>query len=246
MTKRDMEITFQWFWNTIENPTFKPEKYQTLRKLRAAVEKDSDGEYAAKMNFIAVCYFIGFENAQKLMGLVHRGRLYIPAGRNKRIIDTIGEQAGFILRNKVFRFIFKIYTHRLGRGIEIEFPRTLMKTKQDAIAIQLAFIDSASRSSWQEASKLPQSQKEKANFFGVAQPDICKFLKSDKYRDTLKNIESMKAKGHDLRSDWKERLTPGKEYAMPLFCSCADFRIYQFHGDLFGETIKEETKKSFV
>ena len=245
MREKDMEISFRWFWDTIENPSFRPEKYKALRKLRAAIERNFGGRIGANMNFIAVCYFIGFENAQKLMRLVHRGKLYIPAGRNKRIVDCVGEQASFILRNNVFRFIFKSYMHGLGRGIAIEFPQTLMTTKQDAIAIQLAIIDSALRAPLQEASKLPQTQKEKADYFGVAQPDICKISNSNRYGETLKNIEIRKKEGGSLRDDWKERISPGKEYIMPLFCHCANFRIYQFHGELWSEITKEELD-SFV
>lgn len=240
MRERDMEISFRWFWDTIENPSFRPEKYETLRKLRTAIEKDFGGRISANMNFIAVCYFIGFENAQRLMKLVHRGKLYIPAGRNRRITDIVGEQAGFVLRNSVFRFVFKSYMHGSGRGIAIEFPKALTTTKQDAIATQLAIIDSALQYPLREACSLPQTQKEKADYFGVAQPDICKISNSDRYRETLKNIEIRKKEGGSLRDDWKERISPGKEYIMPLFCYCANFRIYQFHGSLWDEITKEE------
>lgn len=195
-SKEMEEFLREMLWHEIKKPDFNPCKIDFLRKHRESKiglsNKHSGGkagkrgtQILARSNFLTVAVFIGFGEAKKLMALTRRGFLYIPAKQNSEIIKATSEQAGEILRSRAFRFVFDADKYGLGSPLRIEYPKTLCVSKSESIARRLAVIDFSISSLYEVAKSLPQTQAEKAKYFGVSQPRISNFQKRKEYREII-------------------------------------------------------------
>lgn len=213
------------FWERITDPLIDPKKLETLCELRETISNASGTQgQLASVNFVAICFFVGLKNAQKL--LTPKGTLYIPPGRSAPICKKIGTQAGLVLRSRAFRFVFSAYP---GSALALKYPGRIKGFKKNELPVQLAIHDLASNFSLKRRKYLPQTQAESAKFFGVSQPDISRARRAEEYEKTIET------RGLDkLSLGWNRAIRDAAENKI-----CLEHFPY-FYGALFRDKTAKE------
>lgn len=180
----------------------------------------------AEVNYSIVAAFIGAPAAIRLIKIANRSRLRIPASRNKRIIEIIGERAEAELRSKAFR---KVFNSGKGGSYEIEFrgfrknpKRSSQKSEKQKTLMpyypQWMYRKRGVDMPYQVArfmfeNNMP-TQKEAAKHFCVSPQYIGKCVRSERYLAALRDIASAKDEFKSELIDFLEFLS--FEYVHPL------------------------------